>query len=155
MDLSPLGHGDWRGSDLLSLTLFLFLHYLRTNITMTYVSQFVWRILYTFDSCILFSTVLNIFPLWEVEGAYCPPLHKGLQDAWFFQTWPWDERAPQLSPLPPRPGGDQSEAQELERNQIWRGQSLGLADSFKTWNYNNNNNNNRHWAELDTDFTYS
>lgn len=79
MDLSPHGHGDWRGSDFLSLTLFLFLHYLRTNVTMTYVSQFMWRILYTFDSYILFSTVLNIFPLWEVEGAYCPPRHKGLQ----------------------------------------------------------------------------
>lgn len=62
------------GLDIVSI-----LHYLRTNITMTYVSQFMWRISYTFDSYVLFSTVLNIFPLWEVEGAYCLPLHKGLQ----------------------------------------------------------------------------
>lgn len=34
-DPGPLGHGDWRGLDFLSLTLPLFLHCLRTNTTAT------------------------------------------------------------------------------------------------------------------------
>lgn len=38
-DPGPLGHGDWRGLDFPSVTLFLFLHCLRTNTTVTYVLQ--------------------------------------------------------------------------------------------------------------------
>lgn len=80
-DLRPLGHGDWRGLDVLSLKSFLFLHYLRTNITVTYVSQFRQLISYTSDSSILFSAFRTVSSRWEVEGAYFSPPYQALTRA--------------------------------------------------------------------------
>lgn len=87
------------------------------------------RISYTFDSYSLFSAVLNFFTLWEVEGAYCPPLHTDLQTWAAGQTVLSDVAlglaAPQLSLLPPRPRGDQTEAPELARNSDLKGSVSG------------------------------
>lgn len=58
---------------------FLFLHCLRTNITVTYVSQFMQLISYTFDSSILFSAVLKVFPFEKLKG-HIPHLSMGLDD---------------------------------------------------------------------------
>jgi hypothetical protein len=96
----------------------------------TYVSQSMWLISWTFDS------TSKLPPLLEVEGIHPHPIptrtgERGLQGKWLFQVWPWRWMSLSSCPCPqmPRPRGDKAEAQELARNSNGKGsncQALGF-----------------------------